>query len=317
MDIPFFSSKISKLKKMIKEGKFQDAQKFIRKNPKLMDTLIKFLNSKDPILVSNSIYLITKIYMKYHKNIMDILPYIRKCLKSDNENIVLNSLISLKIILSEYPDYYRYTEDELWYINRKFVNLQIREHTWDIIKKYGEGYILKEEEYHRMYERIKQLMNSTRQESLIKKLLNVGKSFINIIKKVEKLEINEKKIMSSISSKKLNKKLDKNYLEMLKSGKIKKSNPLTVAQCLSKLPLDDKSELKEVIKNVLELLFSKNKIVRNIALEATYNIAKYHPDLLYDHYDILIEYAETYGKSTTLELILKELSKKYSLEYPF
>jgi hypothetical protein len=317
MDIPFFNSKSSRLKKLIKEGKFQEAQRVIRKNPKLMKSLMKFLNTYDSELLSNTIYIISKMYIKYNKNVMDLIPYIRKFLKSDDENIVLNALISLKIILANHPECYDYVEDELWYVNRKFVNLQIREYVWDMIKNYGEGYKFDEEELRRAYERIKQLMNSPKQESLIKKLLNVGKSIASLIPNVQKLKITPDNINSSISKDNLEKRLENNYMALLKSERLQKSNPLNIAQCLSKLPSFDKSEIEEVIDNVLELLFSRNKVIRNITLNTIYNIVRRYPDVIYPRYHKLAEYAKLYGKSTTLELIIKEISKNYDIEHIF
>ncbi len=317
MEIPFFNSKYNRLKKLVKEGKFKEVQTIAMRNPKIIDKLLNFLRSNDHELLSNSIYIITKLYLKYNRNVGNLIPYIRKCLKSDDEDIVLNALISLKLILSEYPEYYEYTEDELWYVNRKFVTLQIREHVWDIIKKYGEGYKLEEEELHRAYERIRKLMRSPKQKSLIKKLLDVGKSLIGMFNKVKKLNITKDNLNSSLSKKELEERLNKNCYNMLKSGELADSNPLNIAQCLSKLPLMNKEEVNDVIEKVLEFLFSKNKIVRNIALNTVYNISKHYPDIIYNHYNYLIKYASLYGKSTTLELILKELSKKYDIERMF
>ncbi|WP_292460667.1 hypothetical protein [Methanothermococcus sp.] len=306
MDIPFFNSKSRKLKKLLEEGKLREAQKLIENNTSLLNSLINYIHSNNSNVVSNAIYIATKIFLKYNQNIELLFPYIKECLKSDNENLVLNTLISLKIMLNSNPKYYNRVEEELLNINEKFTNMEIRNYTWELIKKYGK--LLKSEnETSQVYIRIKKLINSTRQESLIKKLFNKGACMLNL-NKIEKLDI-AKEFNSSIKRDDL-----KGNLELIKNNNIEKLAPLNIAYCLSTVSTLNEEELEEVIGNILKLLFNENDIVRNIALNAIYEISKHHPSIIYKNICILKRYGSIYGESIVFNLILKEISKKYNLK---
>ncbi|AEH07263.1 hypothetical protein [Methanothermococcus okinawensis] len=308
MTIPFFRSKSSKLKKLIEEGRLHEARKFVENDISLMDSLMGFINSNNPKIVSNSIYLTTKIFLKHNKNIEQLMPYIKKGLKSDNEDLILNTLISLKGILAHKPEYFNMVEKELTEINEKYINLQIREHTWELLKKYGKTTTDVEiETRQKTYEKIKQLMRSAKQESLIKRLFNTGLSLLNL-DKINKLNITKEKINSSISKKDL-----KGTLELMKNENIEKLSPLNIAYCLSTLSTLNEKELNGVIENVLKLLFSENDIVRHMALNAVYEVSKRYPDIIYKNIDTLTKHGRLYGESTLYILVLKEISKKYDL----
>ncbi|WP_421077420.1 hypothetical protein Mjas_06815 [Methanothermococcus sp. Ax23] len=308
MAIPFFRSKSSKLKKLLEEGRLLEAQKLVENNTSLMDSLMGLIDSNNPKIVSNSVYLTTKIFLKHGKNVKNLMPYIKKCLRSNNENLVLNTLISLKIILLNNPEYFNVVEKELWNINEKFVNLQIREYAWELIRKYGEIPKSESESRPKSYERIRLLKDSLKQNALIKKLLNTGLSLINF-DKVDKIDITEEKINSSIRKDDL-----KGTLKVIKSGDIDKLSPLNIAYCLSTISTLNEEELEEIIENVLKLLFNENDVIRYTTLNTIYEISKYHPDVIYKNIDALKKYCKIYGKSTIVDLILKEISKKYDLE---
>jgi len=235
-----------------------------------------------------------------------LLPYIKKFLNSDNDEVVLNTLMCLKMLLKENPDYFKYVEKEIYEINKRSVNVLIREHTWELIKNYGDVKKLENVKSQKssLYEKLIKLKESIKQQSLIKKLLDMGKSLLNL-SLIEKLTISVEKIKSSIRKEDL-----KGSLKLIKNGKLEELSPLNVAYCFSVLTsLNDKEEIEEYIDNVFRLMFSDNEIIRNTALYTIYEISKKYPDIIYKRIDILRDYCRKYGRSTLTDEIFQELSK--------
>jgi len=272
----------------------------------LLKYLMEFVGSDDTKLSSNSIYLLTRVFLKHKMNHKKLLPYIKKFLNSDNDEVVLNTLMCLKMLLKENPDYFKYVEKEIYEINKRSVNVLIREHTWELIKNYGDVKKLENVKSQKssLYEKLIKLKESIKQQSLIKKLLDMGKSLLNL-SLIEKLTISVEKIKSSIRKEDL-----KGSLKLIKNGKLEELSPLNVAYCFSVLTsLNDKEEIEEYIDNVFRLMFSDNEIIRNTALYTIYEISKKYPDIIYKRIDILRDYCRKYGRSTLTDEIFQELSK--------
>ena len=305
MVLPLLYPKSLQLKKLIEKGHLLKAQKLIESDMSLLKYLLEFVGSDDTKLSSNSIYLLTKIFLKHKMNHKKLLPYIKKFLKSDDDEIVLNTLMCLKLLLKENPDYFKYVEKEIYEINKKSVNVLIREHTWELIKNYGDIEKLNEAQSRKnaLYEKLVKLKDSIKQQALIKKLLDLGESLLNL-SLVKKLEISEEKIESPIKKEDL-----KGTLKLIEKGKLEELNPLNVAYCFSVLINLDKKEIEKYIDNVFKLIFSDNEIIRNTALHTIYEITKKYPDLVYERISILREYCRKYGRNILVEEIFQELSK--------
>jgi len=308
MVIPFFRSKFNRLKKLIENGQLIEAKKLVEDDLSLIDALLELANSKNPKISSNSLYLLTKLFLKHNMDLKKIIVYIKKCLRSDNEDLVLHTLISLKLLLNEAPEYFKYVEDEIYTINKKFVNVLIREHTWELINNYGdiEKAIEGEVQKNKFYEKILKLKNSLKQGTLIKKLLDSGISLINT-KLIERLSISKENIESSIKKDDL-----KGTLKLIKKGNVDKLCPLNVAYCFSMITNLSKSEIEEHIDGIFKLIFNKDEIIQNTALHTIYEISRDHPDLVYNRIDILRKYYKEYGRNSLIDQILNELSKKYT-----
>jgi hypothetical protein len=308
MIFPFFRSKSSKLKKLLEEDHLSEAQKLIDEDDSLIDDLIHILNSSNPKLKSNSIFLATKVFLKYGRDINKLIPHIKKFLNDEDEDMILNALVSLKMIVEKNPEYFKLFEKEIWKINKKIVNLQIREYTWELIKKYGEVKEYKlDDRQKKMHEQIKRLMQSSEQESLLRKLFEIGSSMLDL--EPEKLEVTEEKLRTSISKEQM--KID---FGIIKNGGITHLDPLNMIYILSKVPELNKNELERIIDKVLDLLVSDNNIIRNMVLNTIYDISKNYPDIIYNHLDKLEEYAKKFGgRNNIFKSILKEISKEYDL----
>jgi len=306
MVLPLLYPKSLKLKKLIEKGHLIKAQQLIESDMSLLKYLMEFVGSDDTKLSSNSIYLLTRVFLKHKMNHKKLLPYIKKFLNSDNDEVVLNTLMCLKMLLKENPDYFKYVEKEIYEINKRSVNVLIREHTWELIKNYGDVKKLENVKSQKssLYEKLIKLKESIKQQSLIKKLLDMGKSLLNL-SLIEKLTISVEKIKSSIRKEDL-----KGSLKLIKNGKLEELSPLNVAYCFSVLTsLNDKEEIEEYIDNVFRLMFSDNEIIRNTALYTIYEISKKYPDIIYKRIDILRDYCRKYGRSTLTDEIFQELSK--------
>jgi len=112
MIFPFFRSKSSKLKKLLEEDHLSEAQKLIDEDDSLIDDLIHYLNSSNPKLKSNSIFLATKVFLKYGRDINKLIPHIKKFLNDEDEDMILNALVSLKMIVEK-------TQNTLNYLKKK------------------------------------------------------------------------------------------------------------------------------------------------------------------------------------------------------
>jgi len=305
MVFPLLYPKSLKLKKLILKGHLLKAQKLIESDMSLLKYLLEFVGSDDTKLSSNSIYLLTKIFLKHKMNHKKLLPYIKKFLNSNTDEIVLNTLMCLKLLLKENPDYFKYVEREIYEINKKSVNVLIREHTWELIRSYGDVKKIGDVKPQRstLYEKLIKLKESIKQQTLIKKLLDLGESLLNL-SPVKKLIISVEKIESSIKKEDL-----KGTLKLIEKGKLEELSPLNVAYCFSVLTNLDKEEMEKYIDNVFKLIFSDNEIIRNTALHTIYEITKKYPDLIYKRIDILRNYCRKYGRNTLIEEIFQELSK--------
>jgi len=306
MVLPLSYLKSHKLKKLILKGHLLKAQKLIESDMSLLKYLLEFVGSEDTKLSSNSIYLLTKIVLKHKMNHKKLLPYIKKFLNSDSDEIVLNTLMCLKLLLKENPDYFKYVEKEIYELNRRSVNVLIRENTWELIKSYGDIKKIGNVKPQRssLYEKLIKLKESIKQQTLIKKLIDLGESLLNL-SSVKKLTISVEKIESSIKKEDL-----KGMLKLIEKGKLEELSPLNVAYCFSVLTtLDKKEEVEKYIDNVFKLIFSDNEIVRNTALHTIYEITKKYPDLIYKRIDTLKNYCRKYGRNILIEEIFQKLSK--------
>ncbi|ABO35002.1 conserved hypothetical protein [Methanococcus maripaludis C5] len=313
MVLGFLRSKSNKFKKLLEEDRINDAQKMLDEDDSLTSDLFKYLKSESEVVKANAIYMLTKNYLKNNKDISELFSPLKALLTQKSEIVVLNSLISLKLITDVSPEVYENFNHELNHINKTFVNLDIRNYTGNLIKKYG-----KFKEYHlsdnqkMLQKHVKKLMKSSKQESLFGRLMEIGSSLFFIMP--DKLEITEKILEESISKEDL--QFNVFTIEHLKSGKINEMDPLNVVYQLSKLPTLTKGQVDNTMDQTLDLMRnSKNMIVRNMVLNTVYEISKTYPDVLYNHISGLENYAEKYGGNDPIfQAILKELSKIYRLE---
>uniref|UniRef100_A9AB60 Uncharacterized protein n=1 Tax=Methanococcus maripaludis (strain C6 / ATCC BAA-1332) TaxID=444158 RepID=A9AB60_METM6 len=313
MVLGFFRSKSNKLKKLLEDDMLNDAQKMLDEDDSLTSDLFKYLKSGSETLKANAIYLLTKNYLKNNKDVSALFSPLKTFLSQKSEVLVLNSLISLKLITDVFPEVYENFNSEVNQINKTFVNLDIRNYTGNLIKKYGKfkEYNLSDNQK-KLQKHVKQLMKSSKQESLFGRLMEIGSSLFFVLP--EKLEITEQMLEESLSKEDL--QFNVFTIETLKSGKIKELDPLNIVYQLSKLPTLTKGQVDDTMPQTLDLMgCSKNMIVRSMVLNTVYEIAQTYPDVLYNHISGLELYAEQYGGSDPVfKAILKEIAKLYNLE---
>ncbi|MBA2840341.1 hypothetical protein HNP87_000853 [Methanococcus maripaludis] len=313
MVIGFFRSKSNKLKKLLEEDMINDAQKMLDEDDSLTSDLFKYLKMNSETLKANAIYLLTKNYLKNNKDISELYSPLKVFLSQKSEVLVLNSLMSLKLITDVSPEVYENFSSEVTQINKTFVNLDIRNYTGNLIKKYGKFKEYNLSDNQKMLQKhVKQLMKSSKQESLFGRLMEIGSSLFVLMP--EKLEVTEKMLEDSITKDDL--QFNVFTIETLKSGKIKEMDPLNIVYQLSKLPTLTKGQVDDTMDQTLDLMgCSKNMIVRNMVLNTVYEVSKKYPDVLYNHISGLERYEKQYGgNDPVFKAIVKELSKKYNLE---
>jgi len=313
MVLGFLRSKSAKIKNLIEEDKLSEVQKMLDEDESVSAELIKFLKSDSINLKSNSIYLLTKYYLKNNKNISELFPPLKAYLTQKDETLVLNSLMSLKMITDVFPEIYSNFESEISLINKNFINLDIREYSGALIKKYGtfKSYNIQENQK-LLQKHVKQLMKSSKQESLFGKLVEIGSSLFFVMP--DKLEVTEQMLEDCLSKEDL--KFNVFTVDNIKSGKIKEMDPLNVIYQLSKLPTLTKGQVDGTLDNILDLMTSSNNmIVRNMVLNTVYEIAQTHPDVLYNHISGLENYVEQYGgNDPVFKAIVSELGRLYNLK---
>ncbi|MBA2861901.1 hypothetical protein [Methanococcus maripaludis] len=313
MVLGFLRSKSNKLKKLLEDDMLNDAQKMLDEDDSLTSDLFMYFKSNSETLKANAIYLLTKNYLKNNKDISELFSPLKAFLSQKSEVLVLNSLISLKLITDVYPEVYENFNSEVSHINKTFVNLDIRNYTGNLIKKYGKfkEYNLSENQK-KLQKHVKQLMKSSKQESLFGRLMEIGSSLFFVLP--EKLEITEEMLEESISKEDL--QFNVFTIETLKSGKIKELDPLNIVYQLSKLPTLTKGQVDDTMPQTLDLMgCSKNMIVRSMVLNTVYEISQTYPDVLYNHLSGLELYAEQYGgNDPVFKAILKEIAKLYNLD---
>ncbi|ABR53952.1 conserved hypothetical protein [Methanococcus vannielii SB] len=314
MVLGFLRSKSAKLKNLLEEDKLSDIQKILDEDSSVADELKKFLKSDNITLKSNSIYILTKYYLKHNKDISELFPSLKSYLTSKNENLVLNSIMSVKLITDIFPDTYSIFESEITLINRNFINLDIREYSGTLIKKYGTFKTYNLQENQRVLQKhVKKLMNSSKQESLFGKLMEIGSSLFFVMP--EKLEITEKMLEDCLSKQDL--KFNLFALDNIKNGTIKEMDPLNIVYQLSKIPTLGENEVDEVLDQTLDLMVSsKNMVVRNMVLNTIYEISETYPQLLFKHISGLEKYAEQYGGNDPIfKAIILEIGRKYDIKH--